>query len=167
MRNKHIELGVGLFMIVGIAALAYLTVRLGAGAIIGADTYGIEARFANTGGLNTGASVKLAGVTVGRVEGVRLDPTDYSAIADLEIISSVQLPSDTMASIRTAGLIGDKFIALAPGAEEDYLAPSARIFMTESAIELESLISKMAFGEMNDDAASGTSKAPEEPGSSR
>jgi len=146
MRDKKLEFGVGVFMVLGLAALVYLTVKLGAGEIVGGDTYAVEARFANTGGLNRGASVMLAGVTIGRVEAIRLDDSDYSAIVEMRIRRGVPLPTDTMASIRTTGLIGDKFIALAPGADDEFLEPSSRIIMTESAIELESLISKMAFG---------------------
>lgn len=153
MRDKRLELGVGMFVLLGLAAVAYLAIKIGAGAIVGSDSYPIAARFANTGGLNKGATVMLAGVKVGRVEEIRLDPRDFSAIVDMRILSDVHLPSDTMASIKTSGLIGDKFVALAPGAEEDFLAPSARIDMTESAIELESLISKMAFGNVKDKEA--------------
>ena len=150
MRDKKLEFGVGVFMVLGLVALAYLTLKLGTGAMVGGDSYVVEARFTNTGGLNQGASVMMAGVTVGRVESIRLDPSDYSAIVEMRIVSAVKLPSDTMASIRTSGLIGDKCIALAPGAEEDFLQPSARITLTESAVELESLISKMAFGSVKE-----------------
>ena len=157
MRDKQLELGVGLFVLLGLAAVVYLTVKLGAGSLVGTDTYPLEARFANTGGLNKGSTVVLGGVTVGRVEGIRLDPTDYSAIVDMSILRDVRLPADTMASIRTSGLIGDKFVALAPGAEDSFLRPSERIVMTESAVELESLISKMAFGSVKE--AEGTQSA--------
>ena len=150
MRDKKLEFGVGLFVLLGIAAVVYLTVKLGAGSFVAADTYPLEARFANTGGLNKGSTVVLGGVTVGRVEGIRLDPNDFSAVVEMSIMREVQLPADTMASIRTSGLIGDKFVALAPGAEESVLKPSERIVMTESAVELESLISKMAFGSVKE-----------------
>ena len=150
MRDTKLEVGVGIFVLLGLAALIYLTVKLGAGEFVGGDTYEIEARFANTGGLSTGALVMLAGVNVGRVENIHLDPADYSAIVGMKIRSGVPLPADTMASIKTSGLIGDKFVALAPGAEEELLGPASRITMTESAIELESLISKMAFGSVNE-----------------
>ncbi len=150
MRDKKLELGVGIFMLLGLVAVAYLTVKLGTGAFVGSDSYLVEARFTNTGGLHEGGSVMMAGVTVGRVDDIKLDPADYSAIVAMRIVSSLQLPADTMASIRTSGLIGDKYIALAPGAEEDFLQPSSRIIMTESAVELESLISKMAFGSVKD-----------------
>lgn len=164
MREKKLELGVGVFMVLGLAALAYLTLKLGAGALVGADTYPIEARFANAGGLNRGGSVTIGGVTVGRVEGIRLDPEDYSAIVEMRILSGVRLPTDTMASVRTSGLIGDKYIALAPGADEEFLTPSERIIMTESALELESLISRMAFGSVDeaegDDSGGDTPSEP-------
>ena len=165
MRDKRLEFGVGLFVLLGLAAVVYLTIKLGAGSFVATDTYPLEARFANTGGLNKGSTVMLGGVTVGRVEGVRIDPGDFSAIVDMSIMREVQLPADTMASIRTSGLIGDKFVALAPGAEESFLNPSDRIVMTESAVELESLISKMAFGSVKEGEGTQTqgSEEPVEP----
>jgi len=159
MKDKRLEFGVGLFVLLGLAAVAYLTIQLGAGALVGAETYPLEARFANTGGLNRGSTVMLGGVTVGRVEDIRLDPSDFSAIVRMSVLREVQLPADTMASIRTSGLIGDKFVALAPGAEENFLQPSERIIMTESAVELESLISKMAFGTVKEGEAASTEKS--------
>ena len=162
-RDKTLEFGVGLFVLLGLAALAYLTVKLGAGELLGGDTYPVEARFANTGGLNDGATVMLAGVNIGRVDGIRLDPSDFSAIVEMRIRTAVQLPADTMASIKTSGLIGDKYIALAPGADEELLEPSARITMTESALELESLISKMAFGSVKEGEGNETSDKSEDP----
>ena len=162
-RDKRLELGVGFFVLLGLAAIVYLTVKLGAGALVGSDTYPLEARFANTGGLNKGSTVMLGGVTIGRVEAIRLDPSDFSAIVEMSVLKDVRLPSDTMASIKTSGLIGDKFIALAPGAEEELLSPSDRILMTESAVELESLISKMAFGSVKEDEKTGEGASSSEP----
>jgi phospholipid/cholesterol/gamma-HCH transport system substrate-binding protein len=117
--------------------------------MIGGETYPIEARFANAGGLHTGSSVLLAGVTVGRVEAVAMDPKDYSAIVTMKVSSRLKLPTDSMASIKTSGLIGDKFISLSPGADEAVLKPGERITLTESAVDLESLIGKMAFGSLD------------------
>ncbi|MFO1481820.1 MAG: outer membrane lipid asymmetry maintenance protein MlaD [Verrucomicrobiaceae bacterium] len=152
MKQSWLELCVGIFVLMGLSAVAYLAVKLGAGTLSGGDTYVIEARFANAGGLNSGGSVQLAGVPVGRVEGIRVEPSDYSAIVTLRVLSGLRLPTDSMASIKTAGLIGDKFVALAPGADETYLAPGARITMTESAVDLESLIGKMAFGSVSQES---------------
>ena len=146
MKNGALELYVGIFVLLGIAAVSYLTMKLGTGSQIGGDTYLVEARFANAGGLHSGSSVHLAGVTVGRVERVRLDPADFSAIATLRIQSGLRLPTDSMAAIKTTGLIGDKYVSLSPGADEACLQPGTRITMTESSVDLESLIGKMAFG---------------------
>ena len=151
MKKTNLELFVGIFVLLGIAAVAYLTIKLGSGSLIGGNTYLIEARFANAGGLHPGSSVLLAGVAVGRVEAVRMDPQDYSAIATLRIAARLRLPTDSMASIKTTGLIGDKYVSLSPGADEACLTPGTRIIMTESAVDLESLISKMAFGSVDKD----------------
>lgn len=154
MKHCKLELLVGIFVLLGIAAIGYLTIKLGSGSLIGGDTYVIEARFTNAGGLNKGSSVLMAGVFVGRVDAVWIDPVDYTAIATLRIGSNLQLPTDTIASIKTTGLIGDKHISLAPGADETYLEAGNRITMTESAVDLESLIGKMAFGSIDEEGES-------------
>jgi phospholipid/cholesterol/gamma-HCH transport system substrate-binding protein len=158
MKKTNLELLVGLFVLLGLAAVAYLTIKLGSGSLLGGDTYLIEARFANAGGIRAGSNVQVAGVTVGRVESVRMDPADFSAIATLRIISSVRLPTDTMASIKTSGLIGDKYVSLSPGADETTMEPGTRIILTESAVDLESLIGRMAFGSV--DKETGEQPAP-------
>lgn len=149
MKQTKLELFVGAFVLLGIAAVAYLTVKLGAGSMLGGDTYLIEARFTNAGGLNSGSSVLVAGVPVGRVENIRVDATDFSAMVTLRVLAGLKLPTDTMASIKTTGLIGDKYVALAPGADETYLESGALITMTESSVDIESLIGKMAFGSVD------------------
>ncbi len=151
MKNTKLELSVGFFMLLGIAAISYLAIQVGTGSLITGDTYLIESRFTNAGGLHAGSSVMLAGVTVGRVEGVRIEPSDYSAIVTLRVLSSLRLPTDSMASIKTTGLIGDKFVSLAPGADDTYMESGMRITLTESAMDLESLIGKMAFGSVEND----------------
>jgi phospholipid/cholesterol/gamma-HCH transport system substrate-binding protein len=144
-KTTQLELVVGAFVLAGIIAVAYLALRIGAGAITGSDTYALQARFNNISGLNAGANVVIAGVTVGRVEAVHLD-ANYVAIVDLRVRKDVKLPADTMASIKTSGLIGDKYLALAPGGDTEDLAPGAVITETESAVDIESLISRFAFG---------------------
>jgi phospholipid/cholesterol/gamma-HCH transport system substrate-binding protein len=152
VKQTRLELFVGIFVLLGLAAVAYLTMKLGSGSLVGGNTYLLEARFSNAGGLHSGSSVLVAGVTVGRVEGVRIDPADYSAIATLRIPTELRLPTDSMASIRTSGLIGDKYVFLSPGADDTYLKPGTRITMTESSVDLESLIGKMAFGSVDKEA---------------
>jgi len=144
--KSKLELIVGVFVLTGLAAVAYLALKIGAGNLMGSNTYLVQARFTNIGGLNPGSNVVIAGVSVGRVETVRLNPADYSAIAELRLRQSVQLPADTIASIKTTGLIGDKFVALAPGGDSRMLAAGGLITETESAVDLESLISRFAFG---------------------
>ena len=151
MKNTKLELSVGVFVLLGLAALAYLTIKLGTGSMVSGNSYLIESRFANAGGIHPGCSVLLSGVSVGRVESVRMDPSDYSAIATLRLTSILHLPTDSMASVKTSGLIGDKYIALSPGADSTFIQPGARITMTESAVDLESLIGKMAFGSIDKD----------------
>ena len=160
MKKTHLELSVGIFVLLGLAAVAYLTIKLGSGSLVGGDTYVIEARFANAGGLRAGSNVLMSGVTIGRVDEVCMDPKDYSAIATLRVYSKLRLPTDSMASIKTSGLIGDKYVSLSPGADETYLAPGTRITMTESAVDLESLIGKMAFGNTDKDKDQKTPAAP-------
>lgn len=146
MKQSKLELLVGGFVLLGLAAIIYLTIKLGAGSLIGGEHYRLEARFDNTSGLNVGGSVHVAGVPVGRVEAIRVDPKDFSAIVTMSVLSGLHLPTDSMASIKTTGLIGDKYISLSPGADEASLKPGERITMTESSVDIESLIGKMAFG---------------------
>jgi len=149
MKNTKLELLVGLFVLLGIAAIACLTLKVGSGSLLHGDTYVVESRFANAGGLHDGSSVMMSGVTVGRVETVRMEPSDFSAIVTLRILSALHLPTDSMASVKTSGLIGDKYVAISPGADETTMKPGERITLTESAVDLESLIGKMAFGSVD------------------
>jgi phospholipid/cholesterol/gamma-HCH transport system substrate-binding protein len=148
MKQSNIELSVGAFVVIGIAAIVWFAMQAGAGVAIGGSTYEVNARFANIGGLRPGNQVFIAGVPVGRVEKIDLDP-QYAAIVHMNLKQGVHLPSDTIASIKTSGLIGDKFISLAPGADSRNLAPGDMITDTESAMDLESLIRRFAFGNVS------------------
>lgn len=152
MKQSKLEFLVGLFVLLGLAAIAYLTVKLGAGSMIGGDSYMLEARFTSVSGLNVGSNVVVAGVPVGRVEAIRVEPSEYTAIVTLKVMAGLNLPTDSMASIKTTGLIGDKYVSLSPGAEDSYLEAGARITMTEAAVDLESLIGKMAFGSVSEES---------------
>lgn len=151
MNQTKLEILVGGFVLLGLAALAYLTIKLGAGSFVGGDTYLLEARFDNASGLNVGGSVHVAGVPVGRVESIRVEPSDFSAIVTVSVLSGLNLPTDSMAAIKTTGLIGDKYISLSPGADTTNLRPGERITMTESSVDIESLIGRMAFGTLDKD----------------
>lgn len=156
MKRRTLEFLVGIFVLLGIASIVHLSIRAGSGSLSSGESYLIEARFANAGGLHSGSSVLVAGVNIGNVDHIRMDPADYSAIVSLRLPTTLRLPTDSMASIKSSGLIGDKHVTLSPGAEETYLEPGARIFMTESAVDLESLIGKMAFGSVESDSTDST-----------
>jgi phospholipid/cholesterol/gamma-HCH transport system substrate-binding protein len=148
MKQTNIELVVGAFILLGMAAIVWFAVQAGAGVDIDGSTYEVYARFANIGGLKPGSQVLVAGVPVGHVEKIDLD-SQYAAIVHLNLKQEVHLPSDTIASIKTSGLIGDKYIALAPGADSKNLPPGGMITDTESAMDLESIISRFAFGNVS------------------
>ena len=147
MKQSNIELSVGAFILLGIAAIVWFAIQAAAGVAIG-SSYEVNARFTNIGGLRPGNQVFIAGVPVGRVEKIDLN-AQYAAIVHMNVREDVRLPSDTIASVKTSGLIGDKFIALAPGADSRNLAPGGMITDTESALDLESLISRFAFGNVS------------------
>jgi phospholipid/cholesterol/gamma-HCH transport system substrate-binding protein len=132
-------------MIVGFVSFAWLAVKLGDVSLFGEDSYGVKARFTSISGLKEGAMVEIAGVRVGKVTEIVLDAEDYEAVVSLNINSGVKLQDDIIASIRTAGVIGDKFIDLTPGGSEEFIGPEGEIFETESSISLEKLISKYIF----------------------
>ncbi len=143
MYGKKTEISVGLFMILGMACLVYLSVNLGSVELFGSDAYTITARFGSIEGLEPGASVEIAGVPVGKVKQISLD--EDNALVKMEIKKGTKISDDTIASIRTKGMIGDKFVKLSPGGSEDLLEDSDSLMDTESAISLEELISKYIF----------------------
>ncbi|MBC8412119.1 MAG: outer membrane lipid asymmetry maintenance protein MlaD [Nitrospira sp.] len=143
MKKFNIETGVGIFMIIGLLSLAYLSVRLGDVKMFGSEQYRIKARFASVTGLKPGAAVEIAGVAVGKVDQISLD--NYEALVVMMIDPEVKLQEDAIASIRTAGIIGDKYIKITTGGADEYIAHDGEIIDTESALELEELISKYIF----------------------
>lgn len=143
MKNINVETGVGIFLIAGLLCLGYLSVKLGDINLFGTKQYPVTARFSNVSGLKEGASVEVAGVTVGKVSKVDLD--NYEAMVVLLINPGVRLQEDSIASIRTQGIIGDKYVKIQTGGSEQYIGPNGEIMETESAIELEELISKYIF----------------------
>ena len=135
------DLIVGLFVASGLAALAYLSIQVGGMAYTGPGGLELNATFEQVGGLRPRAPIAIAGVKVGQVSRIELDP-QLRARVTLDLDPKLQLPVDTSARIVTSGLLGDQFIALEPGAEEDILKTGGEIGFTESAISLESLIGK-------------------------
>jgi len=140
-RSPARDLTVGLFVLAGLSALAYLSIRVGGMEYTGPSGLQVYATFEQVGGLRPRAPIAIAGVKVGQVSEIRLDG-DLRARVTLDLDPALRLPVDTSARIVTSGLLGDQFIALEPGAEEDMLASGGEIDFTESAISLESLIGK-------------------------
>ncbi|HSV69596.1 MAG TPA: outer membrane lipid asymmetry maintenance protein MlaD [Methylibium sp.] len=158
MSKKGIETLVGLFVLLGLAGLLFLSLRAANLASFGNhEGYVITAKFDNIGGLKPRAPVRSAGVTVGRVTKISLDGTTYQGVVTMEIEREMQFPRDTSAKILTAGLLGDQYIGLEPGAEEKPLAAGDVIKMTQSAVVLENLISQFLFNKAADQS-NGASK---------
>ncbi len=146
MKKIDLETAVGFFLLIGIFSLAYISVKLGRLEVFGSKGYTVYAEFDQAGGIKPGASVEIAGVSIGKVIHVSLDR--YQALLTLEINRGVKLQDDSIASIKTKGLIGEKFVQVTPGGSEKYISAGGRIMDTESAIDIESLISKYVFGKV-------------------
>ncbi|HDS17249.1 MAG TPA: outer membrane lipid asymmetry maintenance protein MlaD [Proteobacteria bacterium] len=146
MKRFNLEITVGAFMLVGLLAIAYLTLNLGGLEFFGGNYYRVYADFISVSGLKSGARVEIAGVEVGKVASISLHE-DRARVA-LLVKPEVKIGSDVFASIKTQGIIGDKYVQLTPGAEEDFLPDGGKITETESAVDLEALISKYVFGKV-------------------
>jgi len=146
MKKNTLEMVVGLFMIIGFAAFVYLALQLGEVSFLtNSKTYIIEAEFDNVAGVKKGASVQVAGVVVGEVAMVALSE-DEVAVLSLKIDNSLKVPIDSIASVKSQGIIGDKYIQLSLGGDEELFKPGELLRETESSLDIESLISKFAFG---------------------
>lgn len=144
MKKFDLEFAVGIFVLIGFLSLAYLSIQLGRLEVLGIGYYTINAEFENAGGIRSGASVEIAGVEVGRVKSVRLE--NYQAVVSLSIDRDVKIQEDAIASIRTKGIIGEKFVQITPGGSEILIAEGGNIRDTESAIDVEELLTKYIFG---------------------
>jgi phospholipid/cholesterol/gamma-HCH transport system substrate-binding protein len=145
MKKLNVELAVGIFLVAGFFCFAYISVKLGDVNLFGEEKYQVTARFHSVSGLKEGDVVEMAGVQIGTVKQIALDPKEYEAIVRLELQNDVRLQEDSIASIRTSGIIGSKYVDITPGGLEDHIQPGGEIFETESAINLEKLVSKYIF----------------------
>mgnify|MGYP002631392258 FL=1 len=151
MKNRTIEFLVGCFVLVGLVAVLYLAIQVGSARFFGSDSYTLKARFSSASGVNPGSRIEIAGVRVGTVKDVNLSD-NFFAIVSLELPITIQLDDDTIASVKTAGLIGDRFIDLSPGGSGFPLEAGDLIVDTESALDIESLISRFALGGIDEKA---------------
>lgn len=146
-QTRSVELGTGLFVLLGVGALFFLTTQTtGSDAFSGRETFKVTARFENVGSLKTRAPVAMSGVTIGRVTDVRFDPKRLNAEVTFEIDKRYgEIPDDSDASILTSGLLGSQYLGLAPGGSDMYLKEGSEVQFTQSAVVLENLISKYLF----------------------
>ncbi len=146
MNRFSIETVVGLFLVLGLAAFSFIAVKMGdIGFFHDRDRYTVTARFDSISGLKEGAFIEMAGVRVGTVGKIRFDNLDYEAVVEMSIPNEIELQEDSIASIRTNGIIGDKFIKISAGGADELIPPGGEIMETESSISLEELISKYIF----------------------
>jgi phospholipid/cholesterol/gamma-HCH transport system substrate-binding protein len=146
MESKKLELSVGIFLLIGIFCLAYLSFKLGQVRIWGGSEYLVYANFSNVGGLKPKAAVTMAGVPIGYVQRIQLK--NGVALVTLSIHKDVKLEDDVIASIKTTGIIGDKYLTITPGASEQYIQADGRITDTQPPIDIEELIGKFVFGKV-------------------
>ncbi|MFA5515538.1 MAG: outer membrane lipid asymmetry maintenance protein MlaD [Desulfuromonadales bacterium] len=145
MKRFNTEIIVGIFMVVAFVGFAWMAVRLGDIDFFREARYPLSANFSSVGGLKPGASVEVAGVQIGTVNEITLDQEYYEAVVHMNIDSGVKIQEDSIASIRTTGIIGQKYVNISPGGAPESLKPGDRIIETESAISLEELVSKYIF----------------------
>ena len=145
MKKMNLEMIVGSFLLAGFICFSWLAVKMGDINPFQAETYPVSARFTSISGLKDGSTIELAGVVVGKVSRIELDTGDYEAVVHMNIDKQVELQDDTIASIRTSGIIGDKYIKLSPGGSDIILEAGDAIEETEPSISLEELVSKYIF----------------------
>lgn len=146
MRRSALELGVGIFVIIGVLALSYLSIKLGRVELLGGRGYLVTADFPSIGGLKPGSTVEIAGVEVGRVEAISL--ADYQARVSMRIHPGVKLQEDSIASIKTKGLIGEKYVRINPGGSDRLIPANGRIREVEAPVDFEELLAKYIFGKV-------------------
>lgn len=148
MNNKRkfdIELAVGFFLLIGILALGYISIKMGKLEVIGGKGYTVYAEFEKSGGIKAGSVVEIAGVQIGKVKSVMLN-NNYQARVEMLLNNGVKIQEDSIVSVKTKGLIGEKYIQITPGGSEKLIANGEKLRETESAVDLEELIAKYVFG---------------------
>jgi len=151
MKKYTIQTVVGIFVVIGLICIAYMTIKLGKVSFFGSKYYSVYANFSSVSGLRVGNLIEIDGIEVGRVGGLSIDQEKQVAVVELKITKGIKIYDDAGASIKTAGLIGDKFIKIDPGGGGEILKPGGRIVETTSPIDIEEMISKYAFGDIKKD----------------
>jgi len=156
LKKYSAETVVGIFVIIGLICVGYMTIKLGKVSLFGDDYYPLYARFSSVSGLKTNSPVEIHGIEVGRVEKMTLDTEKQTAVLELKIRKGLTIYDDASASVKTAGLIGDKFVNIDPGGSGEALKAGAYITETNSPTDMEELISKYAFGDVTKDKKNDT-----------
>ena len=149
MKKYAMETAVGIFVVIGLFCVGYMTVKLGNVGLLGDDSYSLFARFTSVSGLRTGSSIQMLGIEIGRVDTLTMDQENQMAVVEFRINKGIMIYDDAIASIRTEGLIGDRYVSIDPGGGTDeLLQPGGTITDTESPTDIQDLISKYAFGDV-------------------
>jgi phospholipid/cholesterol/gamma-HCH transport system substrate-binding protein len=148
MKKYSMEFIVGIFVVIGLLCVGYMTVKLGKVSLFGDDYYPLYARFNSVSGLRVDSPVEIYGIQVGRIERLTIDKEKQTALVELRVRKDIEVYDDAIASIKTSGLIGDKFVKIDPGGGGDILKPGGTITETTSPLDIEDLISKYVFGDI-------------------
>ncbi len=146
MRRGGVEIAVGIFIIAGLLCLAYISIKLGKVKLLGKNYYPVTAIFSTVKGLTNDTVVEIAGVEIGKVDSIRLE--NFEAVTTLLIRDNIELQEDGIASIRTKGLLGEKYVEITPGGSDVLIQPGGTMFETEPPIDLEKLIGNFVFGKV-------------------
>ncbi len=148
MKKYSMETTVGIFVVITLLCVAYLTLKLGDVSFLGDNSYSVFAKFTSVSGLKVGSPVEMLGMEIGRVAGFTMDQEDQVAVAELKVGNEVKIYDDAIASIKSAGLLGDKYVNIDAGGGGDLLEPGGIISETEPPVDFMELISKYAFGDV-------------------
>jgi phospholipid/cholesterol/gamma-HCH transport system substrate-binding protein len=148
MKKYAMETTVGIFVVIGLLCIGYMTVKLGHVSLLSENAYPLYAKFTSVSGLRVGSRVSMLGMEVGRVQGIALDQKDQLAVVEMRIKEGVLIYADAIASIKTEGLIGDKYLSIEPGGADKPLKPGGVVTETQPAVDVVELIGKYVFGEV-------------------
>lgn len=158
MKKYSMETTVGIFMVIGLICVGYMTVKLGKVSLFGDDTYQLSARFTSVSGLRVGSAVEIYGIQVGTVTSLGIDQERQMGIVGMDIDKGTKVYDDAAATIKSAGLIGDKYVKIDPGGSGEALKPKEMITQTSVPADLEDLIGKYAFGDVKKEPDKGQEK---------
>ncbi len=148
MKKYKMETTVGIFVVIGLLCLGYITIKLGNLSLINSNTYSLYTKFTSISGLRTGNSIEMFGIEIGRVGMLTMDQEKQLAVVELKIEKDVEIYGDAIASVKTSGLIGDRYVQIDPGGADEELSHGDSIIETEAPIDLQELIGKYAFGDV-------------------